>query len=100
MKTKIIIFIFIILYTICGYKYLETLKKQNDNLNSQIKSLNENINIVAKQDRYAITLSPSIVTSPKATFGKVSNLTIQYYFKLDGKLYGISPDSTIVVKSN
>ncbi len=62
-----------------------------------IKSLSESYENLSKKTTYSIELSPSITTKNTATFGKVANVYLQYYFELDGQILDLKADSTIFI---
>jgi len=77
------------------------LLKENSRKNKQLKafevslqSLSDSFLEISKQKTYSISLAPNIVNKNTAAFGKVSSVTLQYYFSMDGNKIELLPDST------
>ena len=77
------------------------LLKENSRKNKQLEafevslqSLSDSFSEISKQKTYTISLAPNIVNKNTAAFGKVANVTLQYYFSMDGNKIEILPDST------
>ena len=77
------------------------LLKENSRKNKQLKdfevslqSLSDSFSEISKQKTYSISLAPNIVNKNTAAFGKVTNVTLQYYFSMDGNKIELLPDST------
>jgi hypothetical protein len=68
--------------------------KQLEELEVSLQSLSDSFSEISKQKTYSISLAPNIVNKNTAAFGKVANVTLQYYFSMDGNKIEISPDST------
>jgi len=80
------------------------LLKENSRKNKEIKeisaslqSLSNSFSEISKQKTYSISLAPNIVNKNTAAFGKVANVTLQYYFSMDGNKIEILPDSTATI---
>jgi hypothetical protein len=68
--------------------------KQLEEFKISLQSLSDSFSEISKQKTYSISLAPNIVNKNTAAFGKVANVTLQYYFSMDGNKIEISPDST------
>ena len=68
--------------------------KQLEAFEISLQSLSDSFSEVSKQKTYSISLAPNIVNKNTAAFGKVANVTLQYYFSMDGNKMEILPDST------
>jgi hypothetical protein len=80
------------------------LLKENSRKNKQLKafevslqSLSDSFLEISKQKTYSISLAPNIVNKNTAAFGKVSSVTLQYYFSMDGNKIELFPDSTATI---
>jgi hypothetical protein len=78
--------------------------KENSRKNKQLKglevslqSLSDSFSEISKQKTYSISLAPNIINKNTAAFGKVANVTLQYYFSMDGNKIEILPDSTATI---
>lgn len=74
--------------------------KQLKELEVSLQSLSDSFSEISKQKTYSISLAPNIVNKNTAAFGQVANVTLQYYFSMDGNSIELLPDSvkTIVDK--
>ena len=68
--------------------------KQLEELEVSLQSLSDSFSEISKQKTYSISLAPNIVNKNTAAFGKVSSVTLQYYFSMDGNKIELLPDST------
>ena len=68
--------------------------KQLKDFEVSLQSLSDSFSEVSKQKTYSISLAPNIVNKNTAAFGKVANVTLQYYFSMDGNKIELLPDST------
>lgn len=68
--------------------------KQLEAFEVSLQSLSDSFSEISKQKTYSISLAPNIVNKNTAAFGKVSNITFQYYFSMDGNKIELLPDST------
>ena len=68
--------------------------KQLEAFEISLQSLSDSFSEISKQKTYSISLAPNIVNKNTAAFGKVANVTLQYYFSMDGNKIEILPDST------
>lgn len=68
--------------------------KQLEAFKISLQSLSDSFSEVSKQKTYSISLAPNIVNKNTAAFGKVSSVTLQYYFSMDGNKIELLPDST------
>lgn len=81
------------------------LLKENSRKNKEIKeisaslqSLSNSFSEISKMKTYSISLAPNIVNKNTAAFGKVSSVTLQYYFSMDGNKIELLPDSTKTIE--
>lgn len=100
-KLKIIIIAVVACILAASISANVILIKENSRKNKQLKdfeasleSLSDSFSEVSKQKTYSISLAPNIVNKNTAAFGKVTNVTLQYYFSMDGNEIEILPDST------
>lgn len=68
--------------------------KQLEAFEVSLQSLSDSFSEISKQKTYSISLAPNIVNKNTAAFGKVANVTLHYYFSMDGNEIEILPDST------
>jgi hypothetical protein len=68
--------------------------KQLEAFKVSLQSLSDSFSEISKQKTYSISLAPNIVNKNTAAFGKVANVTLQYYFSMDGNKIEVLPDST------
>lgn len=73
--------------------------KQLEEFKVSLQSLSDSFSEISKQKTYSISLAPNIVNKNTAAFGKVANVTLQYYFSMDGNKMEILPDSTKTIVS-
>lgn len=73
--------------------------KQLEELEVSLQSLSDSFSEISKQKTYSISLAPNIVNKNTAAFGKVANVTLQYYFSMDGNKIEVLPDSTKTIIS-
>lgn len=73
--------------------------KQLEEFKVSLQSLSDSFSEVSKQKTYSISLAPNIVNKNTAAFGKVANVTLQYYFSMDGNKIELLPDSTKTIVS-
>ncbi|HXK74095.1 MAG TPA: hypothetical protein PLL08_04195 [Bacteroidales bacterium] len=68
--------------------------KEIKEIGASLQSLSNSFSEISKMKTYSISLAPNIVNKNTAAFGKVANVTLYYYFSMDGNKIEISPDST------
>jgi myo-inositol-hexaphosphate 3-phosphohydrolase len=51
------------------------------------------IETLSKTKTYSISLAPSITNKVTSAFGATKNVTLQYYFTMDGNSISVEPDS-------
>jgi regulatory protein YycI of two-component signal transduction system YycFG len=80
------------------------LKKQNKILSEQnmellVKNseLNENLKRALDKTAISFSINPAITNKVTSAFGSTKNVTLQYYFTLDGKAIIAKPDSVYTV---
>ena len=73
--------------------------KQMEAFEISLQSLSDSFSEISKQKTYSISLAPNIVNKNTAAFGKVANITLQYYFSMDGNKIELLPDSTNTIVS-
>ena len=73
--------------------------KQLEELEVSLQSLSDSFSEISKQKTYSISLAPNIINKNTAAFGKVANVTLQYYFSMDGNKIELLPDSTKTIVS-
>lgn len=73
--------------------------KQLEEFEVSLQSLSDSFSEISKQKTYSISLAPNIINKNTAAFGKVANITLQYYFSMDGNKIELLPDSTKTIVS-
>ena len=73
--------------------------KQLEDFKISLQSLSDSFSEISKQKTYSISLAPNIVNKNTAAFGKVANVTLHYYFSMDGNKIELLPDSTNTIVS-
>jgi myo-inositol-hexaphosphate 3-phosphohydrolase len=73
--------------------------KQLESFEISLQSLSDSFSEVSKQKTYSISLAPNIVNKNTAAFGKVANVTLHYYFSMDGNKIELLPDSVKTIVS-
>lgn len=76
----------------------ELLRAQNESLSKSLAKLSVSFEEVTKQKTYAITLAPNVNSKISAVFGNAKQLTLQYYFTMDGNKMEMHPDSVLEVR--
>ena len=71
----------------------EFLRTQNESLSQSLAKLSVSFEEVKKQKTYSITLAPNVNSKISAVFGNAKQLTLQYYFTMDGNRMEMQPDS-------
>lgn len=71
--------------------------KEIEKIGASLQSLSDSFSDISKQKTYSISLAPNIVNKNTAAFGKVANVTLQYYFSMDGNKIELLPDSTAII---
>ena len=106
MKTYLTIAIAIIIASLAvaifGFNYeLQKQKKANVELRTSNAKLSQSFldlskafQDIAKQKTYSISLSPNVTNHVSPVFGSAKNLTLQYFFTMDGNKIQAVPDST------
>jgi len=59
----------------------------------QLTALQKNLSKALGQTAISFSISPTIKNSVTSAFGSTKNVTLQYYFTLDGKAMIVKPDS-------
>lgn len=76
----------------------EFLKQQSKNLSDSYVELSKSFNEIRKQKTYSIQLAPNVNSKISAVFGSAKQLTLQYYFTMDGNKIEIIPDSVYSIQ--
>lgn len=76
----------------------EFLRTQNESLSQSLAILSVSFEEVRKQKTYAITLAPNVNSKISAVLGSAKQLTLQYYFTMDGNRMEVQPDSVYEVR--
>lgn len=76
----------------------EFLRTQNESLSQSLATLSVSFDEARKQKTYAITLAPNVNSKISAVFGSAKQLTLQYYFTMDGNSMEVQPDSVYEVR--
>lgn len=76
----------------------EFLRTQNESLSKSLVKLSVDFEEIKRQKTYAITLSPNVNSKISAVFGSAKQLTLQYYFTMDGNRMEVKPDSVYEVR--
>ena len=105
---NILIYIFAIAFVIVSiFAYIQTVKliekgKTQKTLFEQVESLTTQnlqqqqvIDGLSELKTYQITLSPNVTNKLNTTFGSQKQITMQYYFTMDGNSIELKPDTTI-----
>lgn len=71
--------------------------KEIKEISASLQSLSNSFSEISKMKTYSISLAPNIVNKNTAAFGKVANVTLQYYFSMDGNKIELFPDSTATI---
>ena len=105
-KLKIIIIAVVACILAASISVNIILIKENSRKNKQLEafevslqSLSDSFSEVSKQKTYSISLAPNIINKNTAAFGKVTNVTLQYYFSMDGNKIELLPDSVKTIVS-
>ena len=112
MKTKISIYLITALviaglvFTTVFYRslYIEQqkqVKAQQSELaimQELYRDLSDSFNMLSKQRTYSISLAPNIHTTVSSVLGSSKQLTLQYYFSMDGNSIELKPDSVLQFK--
>lgn len=88
----IIIGVFITLSIVLGievYKF----KKETERQQLVIEQLTESIESISKVKAIQLAIYPHIENKVNTTFGSSKNVTLQYYFTIDGNSLLVKPDS-------
>lgn len=73
-------------------------KNTIETINNVVKSQAKTIEDLKELKTYSITLSPEVQTKIATTFGSSKEITLQYYFTMDGNSIKLNPDSVITIK--
>ena len=114
MKLNLTMLAIIMLATIAGFGVYSTYQQKAEikalkaekseltqRLNEQAESLKGLFDVyvkLAQKENYSISLNPKIDTKFNSTFGSTKQVTMQYYFTMDGNAIELKPDSTILLK--
>jgi flagellar basal body-associated protein FliL len=72
---------------------IEKAEKQFITLSASYRDLVVEFQKLSKQRTYSISLAPNINSKLASTFGSMKNVTIQYFFTMDGNKMELQPDS-------
>ena len=72
---------------------IEKSEKQFITLSASYRDLVAEFQKLSKQKTYSIPLAPNINSKVAATFGSARNITLQYFFTMDGNKMELHPDS-------
>lgn len=108
MKTFTYIFAIVLTISAIGnffqYKTVDRVGKENKVLSNQVNTLTFSVSVLSEEfkklsakDRYSISLAPTISSKFTSTFGSTKNVTLQYFFTMDGNKLEIKPDSVYQV---
>jgi len=110
MKTYLTIAIAIIiacLFAVSFYLNSETKKQKKENtelrasnakLSQAVLDLSKSFQDIAKLKTYSISLAPNVTNHVSPVFGSAKNLTLQYYFTMDGNKIQVKADSIFEVR--
>ena len=62
------------------------------------RDLSDSFYMLSKQRTYSISLAPNIQTKVSSVLGSSKQLTLQYYFSMDGNSIELKPDSVLTFK--
>ena len=62
------------------------------------RDLSDSFNMLSKQRTYSISLAPNVNTKVSSVLGSSKQLTLQYYFTMDGNSIELKPDSVLQLK--
>lgn len=79
-------------------KIIETLTDQVSKITEYSQILANELKEARKVKTYQISLAPNVNTKVATTFGSAKEITIQYYFTMDGNKIELVPDSTVYLK--
>ena len=99
LKTFLIVIAFAVLLSAVGALSV-VCKKQTAEIKfqkAQIVELSENLKKAIEKTSISFTISPAITNKVTSAFGSTKNVTLQYYFTLDGKAIIAQPDSTYTI---
>ncbi len=112
MKTKIAIYLILALviaglvFSTFFYRslYIEQQKQVKAQANELTvmqelyRDLSDSFFMLSKQRTYSISLAPNINTKVSSVLGSSKQLTLQYYFTMDGNSIELKPDSILTLK--
>ena len=75
----------------------KVLSNQVNTLTFSLSTLSEEFKKLSARERYSISLAPTISSKVTSTFGSTKNVTLQYFFTMDGNRLEIKPDSVYQV---
>jgi hypothetical protein len=81
-------------------KQNKILTEQASELLVKNSELNENLKRALEKTAISFSINPEIQNKVTSTFGSTKNVTLQYYFTLDGKAMIAKPDSVYTVVKN
>lgn len=70
------------------------LRASNAKLSQSLLDLSKSFQDIAKMKTYSISLAPNVTNHVSPVFGSAKNLTLQYFFTMDGNSIQLQPDST------
>lgn len=79
--------------TLTLYGVNKSLKSQVEAQEVAIDQLGEAVSDIAKQRTLSLEINPSIENRVTSAFGSTKNVTLQYYFTIDGNSIITKPDS-------
>lgn len=74
------------------------LRQSNAKLSQSFLDLSKAFQDIAKQKTYSISLAPNVTNHVSPVFGSAKNLTLQYYFTMDGNKIQVKADSIFEVR--
>ena len=73
------------------------LRTNNKFLTEQNQKLTASLQEALKIKHFSIALAPTINNKVNSAFGSTKNVTLQYYFQMDGNTLEIMPDSIFTI---
>jgi hypothetical protein len=78
----------------------KSLKSQISSQEVAIEQLSDAVSDIAKQRTLSLEINPSIENKVTSAFGSTKNVTLQYYFTIDGNSIITKPDSIYNIRLN
>ncbi|MDR2684043.1 MAG: hypothetical protein LBB53_01515 [Prevotellaceae bacterium] len=101
-KTFIYIVVILILTSLCG-TFVALHQREHAQVKFQQKQIGELDSALQKalgQTAISFAITPTIQNKVTSAFGSTKNVTLQYYFTLDGKAIIAKPDSVYHIKKD